>query len=188
MRLFVGVELNETVRRSAAAIAAALAERLGRHVKARWIPGDNLHITLWFIGHVTDDRAQQILRTIDTPFATCAFELQVAGLGAFPPSGPPRVIWLGIDAGAESLNRLHGELATRLAPIGITPEPRRYSAHLTIARVSSSERGSSSSLRASIRAVAAVAGGCRVDAVTVFQSHLSPKGATYEALLRVPLS
>jgi 2'-5' RNA ligase len=187
VRLFVGVELDETVRRSAGAIAAALAERLGRQVKARWIPADNLHITLWFIGHVTDNRAQQILRAVDTPFATRAFELKVAGLGAFPLSGPPRVIWLGIDAGAESLDRLHGELATRLAAIGITPEPRRYSAHLTIARVSSTGRGSSSSLRASIRAVPAVAGACRVDAVTVFQSHLSSKGATYEALLRVPL-
>jgi RNA 2',3'-cyclic 3'-phosphodiesterase len=188
VRLFVGVELNETVRRSAAAIAAAAAERLGRQVRARWIPPNNLHITLWFIGHVTEDRAQHILRAVDRPFATRAFELQVAKLGTFPPSGPPRVIWLGIDAGAESLNRLHGELAARFAPIGITPEPRPYSAHLTIARVSSSERGSSSSLRASIRAIPAAAGGCRVESVTVFQSHLSPKGATYEALLRVPLA
>jgi RNA 2',3'-cyclic 3'-phosphodiesterase len=187
VRLFIGVALDETVRRSAAAIAAALGERLAGQIKARWIPAPNLHITLWFLGHVLEDRAREVLRAIDMPFATPGFELHVAGLGAFPMSGPPRVLWLGIQDGANSLTRLHGELAARLTAIGFEPERRPYSAHLTIARVTSSERGTSSSLRDSLRAVPATAGTCRVDAVTVFQSHLSPKGATYEPLLRVPL-
>jgi RNA 2',3'-cyclic 3'-phosphodiesterase len=187
VRLFVGVELDDTVRRSAAAIAAALGERLGGRINARWIPAPNLHITLWFLGHVLEGRAREILRAIDAPFATPAFDLHAAGLGAFPTSGPPRVLWLGIEAGAEPLTRLHGELATRLTAIGVEPERRRYSAHLTIARVTGSEPGSSASLRGALRAVPADAGTCRVEAVTVFQSHLSPKGATYEPLLRVPL-
>jgi 2'-5' RNA ligase len=83
---------------------------------------------------------------------------------------------------------LHGELAARLRPFGIEPERRGYSAHLTIARVRDVPGGDRDGhLRGAFRATPAVAGQSRVTAVTVFRSRLSPKGASYEPLLRVPL-
>jgi 2'-5' RNA ligase len=188
LRLFIGVELDDAVRDSAAAIANSLNRQLGRRVDARWISASNLHITLWFIGNVADDRTHEILRGLDRPFTVPAFDAHIAGLGAFPPSGAPRVFWLGVQSGAEQLAALHAQLSARLLPLGIEPERRAYSAHLTIARVKDVRGGKSyAGLRASLRAVAADAGTCRIAAVTVFRSHLSPKGATYEALLRVPL-
>jgi 2'-5' RNA ligase len=188
LRIFIGVELDDAVRDSAAAIADSLRRQLERRVDARWIPAANLHITLWFIGDVAGDRAEEILRAVDRPFTIRSFDAHLAGLGAFPPSGAPRVFWVGVQSGAEPLASLHAELSTRLLPLGIEPERRAYSAHLTIARVKD-VRGVKgyADLRASLRAVAADAGACRIAAVTVFRSHLSPKGATYEALLRVPL-
>ena len=188
MRLFIGVELDEQVRDRAAAIAESLRIQLGRRINARWIPAANLHITLWFIGEVADDRADELLDALRPPFVEPSFDIHVAGLGAFPASGAPRVIWLGVQSGGDRLVRLHAELADRLQPLGIEPERRAYSAHLTIARVkdvSGSKRDVQ--LRAAFPALAAVAGQCRVAAVTVFRSRLSPKGAAYEPLLRVPL-
>ena len=188
MRLFIGIELDEQVRDAAAAIAESLRNRLGPRIDARWIPAANLHITLWFIGEVADDRAEALLRAIDQPFAEAAFDIHIAGLGAFPASGAPRVIWIGVPSGGERLVRLHAELAARLRAFGIEPERRGYSAHLTIARVKEVPGGDrDGQWRAAFRASPAVAGQCRVAAVTVFQSRLSPKGATYEPLLRVPL-
>jgi 2'-5' RNA ligase len=188
LRIFIGVELDDAVRDSAAAIADSLRCQFERRVDARWIPGGNLHITLWFIGEVTGDRADEILHAVDRPFTTRSFDAHLAGLGAFPPSGAPRVFWLGVRLGAEQLASLHAELAARLLLLGIKPERRPYSAHLTLARVKDI-RGSKgyADLRASLRKVPADAGTCRIVAITVFRSHLSPKGATYEALLRVPL-
>ena len=185
MRIFIGVELDDTVRESAAAAAASLRTQLGARVQARWIPADNLHITLWFIGEVAEDRAEQILRALGVPFPDESFDVRVAGAGSFPLSGAPRVFWLGVTSGAERLARLHAEIARRLQPLGIEPERRPYSAHVTLARVKEARdyRG----LRAALREIAAGAGTSRVRAVTVFRSRLSPKGATYEALLRVPL-
>lgn len=185
MRIFIGVELDDTVRESAAAAAASLRTQLGARVQARWIPADNLHITLWFIGEVAEDRAEQILRALGVPFPDESFDVRVAGAGSFPLSGAPRVFWLGVTSGAERLARLHAEIARRLQPLGIEPERRPYSAHVTVARVKEARdyRG----LRAALRGIAAEAGISRVRAVTVFRSRLSPKGATYEALLRVPL-
>ena len=198
MRIFIGVELDDAVRDSAAAIANSLRRQLGRRVDARWIPASNLHITLWFIGNVADDRTGEILRGMDRPFTIPVFDAHIAGLGAFPPSGAPRVFWLGVQSGAEQLASLHvtlldkmgvpAGLSARLLPLGFEPERRAYSAHLTIARVKAVRGGTADAdLRASLRVVAADAGTCRITAVTVFRSHLSPKGARYEALLRVPL-
>jgi 2'-5' RNA ligase len=184
----VGVELDEQVRDAAAAIADSLRRHLGHRVDARWIPASNLHITLWFIGNVSEDRTDEILRGLDRPFTIPSFDAHIAGLGAFPPSGAPRVFWLGVQSGAEQLAGLHAGLAARLLPLGIEPERRAFSAHLTIARVKEVRGGrAATDLRASLRVVAADAGTCRVAGVTVFRSHLSPKGATYEPLLRVPL-
>ncbi len=188
MRLFIGVELDDAVRDSAAAIANSLRRHLGHRVDARWVPASNLHITLWFIGNVTDDRADEILRALHRPFTIPAFNAHIGGLGAFPPSGAPRVFWLGVRSGAAPLTGLYAGLAARLLPLGIEPERRAYSPHLTIARVKEARAGKAAAdLRASFRVVAADAGTCSVSRVTVFRSHLSPKGATYEPLLRVPL-
>jgi 2'-5' RNA ligase len=188
LRLFIGVELDDAVRDTAAAIANSLRRHLGHRVDARWVPASNLHITLWFIGNVTADRADEILRALDRPFTIPIFNVHIAGLGVFPPSGAPRVFWLGVQSGAGPLTGLYAGLAPRLLPLGIEPERRAYSPHLTIARVKEARAGKvDADLRASFSVVAADAGTCSVPRVTVFRSHLSPKGATYEPLLRVPL-
>lgn len=187
MRIFIGIELDDAVRASAAAIAASLRERLGARLDARWIPADNLHITLWFVGEVAEDRAEEILRAVGQPFTEESFDVHISGAGAFPSSGAPRVFWVGVTSGAEGLARLHAEIAVRLRPLGLEPERRRYSAHLTVARVKELRGRDDRQLRAALRAIAADAGTFRVRAVTVFRSRPSPKGATYEALVRVPL-
>jgi 2'-5' RNA ligase len=187
MRLFIGVELDDRVRAAAAATAGALARQLGSRVDARWIPGANLHITLVFIGEVEEARGAEILKALDRPFVTPGFDLHLARIGAFPPSGPPRVLWMGVGAGTESLIDLYGELAERLAALGIPRERRRYSPHLTIARVKTVRGRDYAGLRTMLGRAAAEAGRCRVQHVTVFRSRLSPKGAAHEPLLRVPL-
>jgi 2'-5' RNA ligase len=121
--------------------------------------------------------------------STPAFELHLAGFGAFPPAGSPRVLWLGVTEGVAELARAHTEVGERLAPWGFAPEGRAYSAHLTIARLKDPPRGATRlALRHAVAAESCDAGRCRVDALTVFRSRTSPHGASYEALLRVPLS
>jgi len=184
MRLFIGVELSEDVKARAARIADALREKLGRRVTARWVAPENLHVTLWFIGDIADDRVAAVMAAVDTPFAIRPFDLELRGCGAFPPRGAPRVFWIGVSAGQAALEALYDELAPRLQPLGFEPERRAYSAHLTIARVKECR---AREVRNVLRAADADAGRCRIAAVTLFRSRLSPKGASYEPLLRVPL-
>jgi 2'-5' RNA ligase len=184
MRLFIGVELDERVKTRAVQIADALREKLGRRVTARWIAPDNLHITLWFIGDVADDRAAAVISAVNATFATRRFDLEVSGAGAFPAHGAPRVFWIGVGEGQESMKALYEELAARLQPLGFERERRAYSAHLTLARVKDC---TVREVRTVLREIDSEAGRCQIGGVTVFRSRLSPKGANYEPLVRVAL-
>jgi 2'-5' RNA ligase len=190
-RIFVGVELDAGVKAAAAAAADALRAELAStdiRVLARWVPQDNLHITLFFIGDVPGNRVNEVRAALAPPFARAAFDVHLSGLGAFPPSGVPRVFWIGVRDGSEALGALHAEVSARLAAVGCEPEGRPYSAHLTIARVKDLQsRGHASRVRRILAGRDADAGPSRVSAVTLFESRVSPKGSTYEPLLRLPL-
>ncbi len=189
MRLFAGIEIDDIVRERAAAIADSARAALDRALSIRWIPPQNLHITLWFFGEVPERGGADILNAIDEPFLESSFDLHLAGLGAFPRSGIPRVLWLGVRTGGDSLMRLHAELAARLHPLGLEPDRRLLSPHLTLARVKGVVSGARPpEVRALWRDLPADAGSCRVNALTLFRSRLSPKGAAYEPLVRVPLT
>jgi 2'-5' RNA ligase len=190
-RLFVGVELESGPKQAAAAATDALRHAMARGkiaITARWVPVENLHITLWFIGEVSDDRARSIHDALVPPFPIPSFSIRLAGFGAFPPTGAPRVFWMGLGAGLDGMRALHAETGRRLAPLGYEPERREYSAHLTLARVKDGPaRADVPTVRRLLRDLPAEAGLSRVTAVTLFRSRLSPKGAAYEPALRVPL-
>lgn len=190
-RIFVGVELDPAVATAVAAAADALrGELIAAHidVAARWVPRENLHITLWFIGDVSDDRVRAVHDAFGPPFSVPPFDMRLSGLGAFPPSGLPRAFWIGLRSGGERMADLNREVGTRLVPLGFEPESRPYAAHLTIARAKDvTPRSAGPQIRRILRDTPADAGLTRVSAVTLFRSRLSPKGSTYEPLLRVPL-
>jgi 2'-5' RNA ligase len=191
VRLFVGVELEDSARARCAAAARDVAVRL-RHARSsipvRWIPEENLHITLAFLGEVSEERAAAVIDRLGGPWPVAAFSVDVAGVGAFPPSGPIRVFWLGIPSGADRLVRIYGELTARLAALGFETETRPYHPHITIGRAKAASSSASRKARAVLGAAEIHAGSSRVKSVTVFESRLSSAGARYEPLLRVPLN
>jgi len=182
VRLFVAAELSDEMRQAATATIADLQHRLGRRVVARWLPTDNLHITVRFIGEVSETIASDVLRALSAPISLEPFDLRFGACGAFPSGGLPRVIWIGLANGAPSLATINGEMSGRLDRFGFEAEPRSYSAHLTIARVKEVARGSTSDVRRILRETPIPDGHCRVDHATIFRSQLSPKGARYESL------
>ena len=94
---------------------------------------------------VAETRAAAVLAALDRPFPFPSFSLGLGGLGAFPSSGMPRVVWLGVRDGTDSIANIHGEIAARLQPLGFAAERRPFSAHLTIGRVKSARAGVQSS-------------------------------------------
>ena len=191
MRLFVAVDLATRVRHAVGGFAADLASRLvsDRLVQrggASWVAQENLHLTLRFIGEVDADAGTRLTEALAQPFALGAFELSLERLGVFPPTGPPRVLWIGVEAGEADLTTLAREVEGRLVAVDIPAEPRPFSGHLTLARF---KRPPDRGLRDALGRLTPQRpfGPSPVDHVTLYESHLSPSGPTYRVLARAPL-
>jgi 2'-5' RNA ligase len=189
MRLFIGIEIAPAVATATLELIAQLqgaSARLAPRSRITWMTGDRLHITIRFIGHVDDPRALEIHRVLATPFGLDPFDLTVTGVGTFPPNGSPRVVWAGLGRGCDQLVALEPAISERLAQAGVPREERPYHPHLTLARVRDAAGLRPAPLVGSLREI--TLGTMSVDAITLFESRLSPKGPTYVALARTLLS
>jgi 2'-5' RNA ligase len=188
MRLFVAVELSERVREAAANAARELQRRLESSMHPKWVAAENMHLTVRFIGHVPDERVPPVLEAVRPPLALAPFQLTLDRCGVFPPSGPPRVVWIGFSSGRSALQTMHEELTSRLLPLGFRAETRPFTAHLTLARIKDARRGAGAIAREAVREVSPSAAGCLISHATVFESHLSPQGSRYTPLFPIPLT
>ncbi|HEX8528213.1 RNA 2',3'-cyclic phosphodiesterase [Allosphingosinicella sp.] len=168
--------------RPSAAIRARLLAAMGGISGARWQTDDQLHLTLRFIGevgpHLADD-VHAALGSVHHP----AFELAIAGLGAFERRGQPETIWAGV-APQEPLRSLHKKIDQALARIGVEREGRAYLPHITLARLKPSAGPPAHLIEQ--------AGGLSsepfaVDSFILYQSDLAPDGAVYSVVERYPL-
>lgn len=189
MRLFVAIELDEQVRHAAAQLIGQLtrrAARLAPRARIGWVLPERMHLTVRFIGHVDETQAERIRSVLHAPIDVPAFDLRIEGLGTFPPKGTPRVIWAGLASGREALGMVEEEVTARLKGVGVPPEDRPYSPHLTLARVKEPAGLKAAPLLEGI--APGLLGSVRVGACTLFESRLSPKGPTYVPLQRTALA
>ena len=133
MRLFVALDIPESVRAALVECSAALAKTCRT---ARWVRLEGAHITLKFIGEVPEERAEEIRAALGEIRGFTPVELHFAGLGFFPNAKRPRVLWAGIEAGPE-LAQLAAAVEDRVAKLGIEREDREFRPHITLARLES---------------------------------------------------
>lgn len=188
MRLFVGVEISPDLARSAGTLLEDLRRRaahLAPRSRITWVSPDRLHFTLSFIGEADEDHVQGIREALAPSVPLPPFDLTVAGVGAFPRTGQPRVLWAGLTDGREALVRLERVVASRLSAAGVAGEPRAYNPHLTLARVREAGGLRTSALYEGLPQ--GPVGTTRVEAFTLFESRLSSAGPTYVPLQRTVL-
>ena len=189
MRLFVGVELSAGVAaavRDFIEVLRARTARLAPHSRVTWTTLERLHITIRFIGHVDDRTVPDIVEALQLPFGVERFDLDVAAAGVFPPKGAPRVVWAGLASGRDQLRAIEREVSDRLAAVGVEREQRPFTPHLTLARVREAGGLRSNLLLEGIDGT--VLGTAPVDAITLFESRLSPRGPDYLAISRTSLA
>ncbi len=131
MRAFVAVVPPP----EALAPLVAAVERL-RGPGATWVPPERLHVTLAFLGDVAGETAARLADALGEAVAgTAAFELAVAGGGAFPRPARPRVLWAGLAGDVEALARLARVTRRTARACRIDVEKQAYVPHVTVARV-----------------------------------------------------
>jgi RNA 2',3'-cyclic 3'-phosphodiesterase len=188
MRLFVGVAIDPAVAAAAAALSDELRRRVERQApRARltWIPAERLHLTVRFIGSADVRLATAVTSAMAPPIAVAPFALSLGGVGAFPRTGKPRVLWADIVAGVDALHTVEREVTVRLDQVGIAPEPRPYNPHLTLARVRDPSGLKQQPLFAGLEGTAL--GTTHVRAITLYESRLSPTGPAYQPLQQTVL-
>jgi 2'-5' RNA ligase len=130
MRLFVALDIPETVR---AALAGLVQKLRAAHPGARWARMEGFHVTLKFIGETASENAGAIQAALASIPAQAPFSIDFRGLGFFPNDRHPRVLWAGVAASPQ-LTGLAAAVDATLAPLGIPREERAFSPHLTLAR------------------------------------------------------
>jgi 2'-5' RNA ligase len=130
MRLFTGIDLPEDV----ATNLNGVVERLRHTAHLKWTPVYNLHVTTNFIGEWPETRLQDLIDCLRPLGNRAPIFLKIEGIGWFPNPHTPRVLWAGINAGPE-LEQLAGDTDEALAALGVERETKKFSPHLTLARI-----------------------------------------------------
>jgi 2'-5' RNA ligase len=189
-RLFVAVPVADVVRDAVGELMervsrAPIAERA--YGQPRWVRVEGLHLTLRFLGATPDDRQPALVAALREAAAGAApFEIALGGGGAFPNPSRPRVLWIGIRAGAEELAGLASRLSELLRPLGWPPEDRPFSGHLTLARTDGVS-GADEHARRLIEAARDLELSWRADRIVLYRSLLGRGPARYESLAEVGL-
>jgi 2'-5' RNA ligase len=184
LRLFVAVEIPGAVR---AALAAAQARLRAGDARVGWVPPENIHLTLAFLGDTFQARVPALQAALDRAVSGFAsFSVEVRGLGAFGAPRSPRVIWAGLEDASGLLAGLHAALAERLTEAGVVLEARPFHAHLTLGRVRS-RRGSDALTAAMASDKDTPFGALPVKQVLLMRSRLEARGAEYSILHSSPL-
>lgn len=127
MRLFVALDLPWSLReRLRALVGAGIAG-------ARWVPPENYHLTLRFIGETPGYLAEEIDHAL-LALKVRGFSLTLAGVGTFARGGKATALWVGVERNPE-LDHLRGKIETALQRCGLEPERRRFQPHVTLARL-----------------------------------------------------
>ncbi|WP_437573667.1 RNA 2',3'-cyclic phosphodiesterase [Sorangium sp. So ce887] len=185
MRVFVAVDPGAELL---AKVGELLREISPRAPSAKWVEPAGLHITLAFMGEIGEERLPLVIAAAGSVAAFHRpLRLSIEKGGAFGTRRRPRVLWLGVGGAVGALTAIHRDLEQTLSmSTGYVPEDRPFAPHLTLAR-SRDPRGDPA-LDSCAQAVGNVDfGETRIEEIIVYQSEMTPKGARYTALARVPL-
>jgi len=170
-RLFIAIDIPETIKKHVAGMGGSIPG-------AYPVVPEQLHLTIKFIGEVDGGKLLDIRETLtEVPFRP--FTLFLKGVGTFPPRGTPRVLWLGIEPQGD-LCLLRTTVEKQLLSINVQKDKRKYTPHLTIARLKNSPIKRLHQFLAGNSFLQSPE--FSVDRFSLYSSRLTPKGAVHIAL------
>lgn len=182
-RAFIAIDLPQDILTRLDQVSELLRQaKAGMPV--RWVPSTNIHLTLKFLGDVSDSNYPMLTEILVAEASTCRpFVLSVGGLGAFPNLRRPRVIWVGVEAPNETMILQRG-IDAETARLGYQSEKHRFSPHLTLGRVARNATARDVKDISNVLQAAEVGflGVARVEEIHLYRSDLKPGGAVYTRL------
>lgn len=181
MRVFAAVPLPPDAMKDVEAVMTVMRSRYPR---LKYVRPQGIHVTLHFFGELEEGAVRKLQSMWKDPaLARAQIPASLEGVGCFPESGNPRVIWMGIEKGGAELEGYAGLFESRIGELGYQPDPRGFTPHITIAR-NQGDRVDGEWLRRIVVADTAFS----FTECVLFQSVLKPSGAEYIPLARVGFS
>lgn len=200
MRAFVAITLPEATRTTLAAACAAFRDAASESVGEKWVPAENLHVTLEFIGKLDEEAVPEVLNALELACEPIGpFMLSVNDIVPKPGGSHPRMLWARFADGVEQSKRLEAGIADALSEaIGLEPERRPYTPHVTLVRFRVPRRAPAAALDAANAVLDAACPACgaasgpspafvSVRRVTLMASRLSRPAPVYSEVASVEL-
>jgi len=177
IRLFTAIDLPEPVKNALTILCSGVPG-------AKWVKRDQMHLTLRFIGDV-DEKQFTSIRDVLGGIQIAPFQIRLESVGQFPPKGAPRVLWVGVQA-PDILGMLYQQIESALTSLGLEPENRPYSPHITLARLKTAPPPDAMRTFFS-RHAQFQTGSIPVDSFILYSSTLTPNGSIYRKEAIYPL-
>jgi 2'-5' RNA ligase len=189
LRAFIALEIPAKVQNNIHQATSKLRSEIGSLI--RWVPAENLHLTLKFLGDISPTHVEFLMQMLRAEAdAHNCFDIHLTEVGSFPGPRRPRVIYIGIQAPAE-LRALQHAVESGAHKLGYQSEDRPFSPHLTLGRVKHASHITASDQQKIRHALEQTKidslGTARVDSVHLYKSDLKPTGSVYTKLFSAPL-
>jgi len=141
-----------------------------------------------FLGEVKEKNLEKVIQTArNVAGRFSVLKMKIGKMGAFPSFSSPRVIWVGIEEGKDKLETLAAELEEKLGQEGSSRSSRKWTSHLTLARVKVLKE--KEKLKALLLQYCKEVEGIEVKtkSLSVIKSELTSQGSVYTILERIPL-
>ena len=178
IRTFIALELPAGLK---AGLARMQKTFMQSTAGVKWVRPESIHLTLKFLGATSMEKVSEVCVVLDhLTRDTGPFSFDVTGMGAFPNSRNPKVIWAGMQV-EDRLNAFHQNLETALAAMGFAAEDRPFAPHLTLGRLR--DGLARKDIAGLIEQFSAERfGRFEADHIIFFKSELKPSGPVYSAL------
>jgi len=179
IRAFIAIDLPKEIHESIKKAQNYLKDSM-RDV--RWTKYGNVHLTLKFLGDTEAKKINAISKALqDIADDFSPFVISLEGIGAFPNTHKPSVVWTGIQKGAEETIKLAKLIDSSMGKFDFQREKRAFKPHLTIGRVREIKHPSELKEALDNPNVGEI-GEFTVDKISLIKSQLDPAGSIYTTL------
>ena len=183
IRTFIGIKASQRVTNNVTSVINRLAATNDQY---RWMVPENLHVTLNFVGDVVDIEVPELCKLLKEAVEPLeSFDMSLQGVNGFNSAQEPRVLWIGVDEGTDSLKQLNKALGDVLHHWGVNKDRNEYVPHMTLGRLGRAGRWNDELLELVHKLRNHDGGFCHVSEVVVYSSYLDKGGPTYTPMARI---
>ena len=181
-RVFIGIPIGHKIK----SILPSLKSTVHSSTNIiKWIPPENIHLTLSFLGNISDKDIPNIVQSLENCITSKYFKIKIESTGVFPSANFPKILWIGIGKGADELTLLQKEIERSVRKFKEISKKEKFKPHITIARIRRSR------LKIDVLPfLNTVYSPIELDinSICLYESILLPKGAQYTVLTEFPLN